>query len=778
MKNLLIVESPAKAKTLKKYLGPDFQILASYGHVRDLIPKRGAVDPSEHFTMKYQLIEKNVQHVEAICKMLASAQNLYLATDPDREGEAISWHLCEILKERQLLKKDKSVHRVVFYEVTKNAVLQAIQNPREISNDLVDAQQARRALDYLVGFNLSPLLWKKVRRGLSAGRVQSPALRLIVERELEIEAFKQQEYWSIKLKLEADEQKFSAKLSEYQGNKVGSLDIKNETQAKEWEGFLKTQIDKTGLKVHSLKKSSRKRNPASPFTTSTLQQEAVRKLGFSAQKTMRAAQQLYEGIELNAHAGTVGLITYMRTDSLSLSQDALKEIRNHILEKYGAHNLPKEAKIYKTKSKNAQEAHEAIRPTSMEHSPEKIKSFLSPEQYKLYDLIWKRTVACQMIHATFDQVSVDFVTGVQGNNLFKANGSTLVDPGFIQVYQEGSDDKVPEDELDQGKLPALLKDQPMLVDQWLTEQHFTEPPPRFNEASLVKALEEFGIGRPSTYAAIISTLRNRAYVELQNKKFIPTDVGRIVNKFLTEHFKTYVDYGFTSNLEDKLDAISRGEMAWVPVMDQFWGPFQEQVKVIDQAVQRKDVTQEALEENCPQCNQKLSIRLGRQGRFIGCTGYPDCDYTRNLSSEDHPEEPNNGEVIEGRSCPDCGSALLLRRGKYGKFIGCTGYPNCKFMESLQKQEDTGVSCPECKQGSLCKRKSRFGTFFYACNTYPKCKYAVNHPPIERHCPKCDWPILLCKTTKRKGTQYVCAKKDCDHAEEAPTPTGLNQSQSV
>ncbi|MFM8453888.1 MAG: type I DNA topoisomerase [Gammaproteobacteria bacterium] len=766
MKNLLIVESPAKAKTLKKYLGPDFEILASYGHVRDLIPKKGAVDPEQQFKMRYELIEKNIKHVDAICKSAAKADNLYLATDPDREGEAISWHLCEILKEKKLLNKNKSIHRVAFYEITKNAVLQAISEPREISVDLVDAQQARRALDYLVGFNLSPMLWKKVRRGLSAGRVQSPALRLIVERDLEIEAFKQQEYWTIKIKLTEKKKKFIAKLIEYQGQKVDNLGIKNEVQAKEWENFLKSESEKTGITIKKLKKSSRKRNPAPPFTTSTLQQESVRKLGFSAQKAMRAAQQLYEGVELGE--GTVGLITYMRTDSVNLSKDAVEEIRDYILEKYGKENLPTEARIYKTKSKNAQEAHEAIRPTSMAYSPEKIKAFLSPEQFKLYSLIWKRTLACQMAHAVFDQVSVDLVTGE--NNIFRVTGSTLSVPGFMQVYQEGRDDKNEEEEDQENNLPPLKEAQILDLQEWLTEQHFTEPPPRFNEASLVKALEEFGIGRPSTYASIISTLRNRAYVELQNKKFIATDVGRIVNKFLTDHFTNYVDYQFTANLEDKLDAISRGEIEWVPVMEQFWTPFIERIKAVETTVQRKDVTQEMTDENCPKCEKKLSIRLGRQGRFIGCTGYPDCDYTRNLSKEEQDQEPDPAEnnIVEGRTCPQCNSDLILRRGKYGKFIGCSKYPECKFMESLQKQEDTGVTCPECKEGSLVKRKSRFGTFFYACNSYPKCKYAVNHPPVAQACPKCEWPITLCKTTKRRGTEYVCAKKDCDYAEPVAT----------
>ena len=499
-KNLVVVESPAKAKTLNKYLGKDFEILASYGHVRDLVPKEGAVDYDHDFAMRYQVIEKNSKHVDAICQALSRVDTLYLATDPDREGEAISWHLHELLQQRGLLKQ-KDVHRVAFYEITKTAVQNAVANPRELSMPLVHAQQARRALDFLVGFNLSPLLWKKVRRGLSAGRVQSPALRMIVERELEIEAFKAEEYWTIEADLLAKKKSLVAKLVEYNHEKLKQFSITNAEQAKLIEEILLENAN-GHLTVAKVTKTQRKRNPTAPFTTSTLQQEAVRKLGFTAQRAMRVAQQLYEGIDLDHE--TVGLITYMRTDSVHLAEEAVKDIRDFIVERYGKENLPEEERQYKTKSKNAQEAHEAIRPTAIRLVPSDIKDKLSSDQYKLYNLIWKRTISSQMVHATIDQVAIDFNCG-EGNRL-RANGSTIAIPGFMQVYQEGVDDDKLDD--DENLLPPLKEGDVVDLTKIRPEQHFTEPPPRYSEASLVKALEEHGIGRPSTYAAIISTLQH------------------------------------------------------------------------------------------------------------------------------------------------------------------------------------------------------------------------------------------------------------------------------
>ncbi len=756
-KSLVIVESPAKCKTIEKYLGKDFQVLASYGHVRDLIPKEGAVDPENGFAMKYQIIDRNQRHLQEIGKAIKNADTLYLATDPDREGEAISWHVFEHLKEKKLL-KDKAVRRVVFHEITKKAVTEAIEHPTELSINMINAQQARRALDYLVGFNLSPLLWKKIRRGLSAGRVQSPALRMIVERELEIEAFQSREYWSHTAEASAQGQPFKAKLTHFNGEKLTQFSITDEERALAVKQALLDAADGQ-LIVAKLEKKQRSRNPAPPFITSTLQQEAARKLGFTTKRTMMVAQQLYEGIDLGGE--TVGLISYMRTDSVNLAEEALADIRALIAEKYGAANVPKEPRQFKTKSKNAQEAHEAIRPTSVQRLPEQVKNRLTADQSKLYDLIWKRTVACQMIHATLNQVSVDLNCGNEAN-VFRATGSTVTNPGFMMVYLEGVDDSKEAADDQDSLLPPMEEGRPVALNDIVAGQHFTEPPPRYSEASLVKALEEHGIGRPSTYATIISTLQNREYVTLESKRFYPTDVGRIVNKFLTEHFTKYVDYGFTADLEDDLDAVARGEKDWVPLMNDFWRPFTQLISEKDESVQRKDVTQESIDEKCPDCGSPLSIRLGRNGRFVGCTNYPTCSYTRNLG-DDSGAASSEPEVVEGRVCPKCAAPLVIKTGRYGKFVGCSGYPTCKHIEPLEKPQDTGVGCPQCKNGTILKRKARSGKIFYSCSEYPKCDYALWDAPIKESCPDCNWPILTLKTTKRRGTEKVCPQKDCKYA---------------
>jgi DNA topoisomerase-1 len=751
-KNLIVVESPAKAKTMSKYLGKDFSSLASYGHVRDLIPKQGAVDTDHNFAMKYDLIEKNKRHVDAIVKAMKKADALYLATDPDREGEAISWHLYEILKDKGVL-DSKPVHRVEFHEITKRAIQEAIEHPRELSESLINAQQARRALDYLVGFNLSPLLWKKIRRGLSAGRVQSPALRMIVEREEEIEKFVPREYWSIEADITEADKEFQGRLIAYKGDKVEQFTIENVESASEVTKTLNDQA-KGKLLVAKVDKKQRKRNPSPPFTTSTLQQEASRKLGYGAQRTMRIAQQLYEGVEIDGES--TGLITYMRTDSVNLANEAIEEIRGFIANRYGKENVPDEVQVYKSKSKNAQEAHEAVRPTSVARIPEEIKKALTAEQFKLYDLIWKRTVACQMVHATLDTVAVDMTAG-EGNT-FRANGSTVVKPGFMAVYQEGLDDKESDDN-EERLLPPLKEGQTVELKEIRQEQHFTEPPPRYTEASLVKSLEAHGIGRPSTYASIISTLVNREYVLLEKRRFVPTDVGRVVNKFLSQHFDKYVDYDFTARLEDDLDAVSRGEKEWRPLLGEFWDEFKQTVDDKED-VERPGV--ELLDEDCPKCGKKLSKRLGRNGYFIGCTGYPDCDYTRNV--DDEPGSTGEPEVVEGRKCPKCGSDLVIKRGRYGKFIGCSAYPDCNHMEPLEPPKDTGVECPECHKGNMLKRKSRYGKVFYSCERYPDCKYAVWNYPLAETCPECGHPMLTIKTTKRRGTEKVCPQKDCRYAE--------------
>jgi DNA topoisomerase-1 len=752
-KNLVIVESPAKCKTIKKYLGKDYNVMASYGHVRDLVPKEGAVDTEHDFAMKYQMIDRNSKHVDAIVKEMKKSDALYLATDPDREGEAISWHLCELLKERKAL-KDKPVHRIVFNAITKRAVNEAVENPRDLSTQLIDAQQARRALDYLVGFKLSPLLWKKIRRGLSAGRVQSPALRMIVEREVEIEAFKPREYWTLESDLSKDKQAFVARLTHLHDEKLKQFSI----TAKDRANKARTELLKAAngeLLVETVEKKQRKRNPTAPFTTSTLQQEAARKLGFTASRTMRVAQQLYEGIDTGEEAA--GLITYMRTDSVNLAPEALDELRSYIPERYGKEALPAEARTYKTKAKNAQEAHEAIRPTSILKTPDDIKKYLSAEQIKLYELIWKRTISSQMIHATIDTVSVDFKCG--DGNMFRANGSTIVDPGFMAVYQEDVDDKKGGN--DESMLPPMKEGDSCTLNDVRADQHFTEPPPRYSEASLVKALEEHGIGRPSTYATIISTLQAREYVTLEKKRFYPTDVGRVVIEFLTDNFTAYVDYAFTANLEDELDAVARGEKDWVPVMNEFWKPFQ---KLIGKDYDRP--YPKPVEEKCPECGKLLQMSLGRGGFFLGCSGYPDCKYTRNAGEGKETAEP---EVVEGRSCPKCESNLIIRSGRYGKFIGCSSYPDCKYIEPLEKPENTGVQCPECKKGNILKRKSRRGKIFFSCEHYPDCKYAIWNPPLAQPCPSCHWPITSIKTTKRSGTQRVCPQPDCKFIEDRDGP---------
>ena len=650
--NLLIVESPAKATTLKKYLGKDFEVLASYGHVRDLVPKTGAIDTENGYVMQYETIARNSKHVDAIAKAAAAADNIFLAPDPDREGEAIAWHIAELLKNKRGI-KGKPMKRVVFYEITQSAVKEAVAHPREISIPLVNAQQARRALDYLVGFNLSPLLWRKIRPGLSAGRVQSPALRLIVERELEIEAFKSQEYWTVHLDSQKNSVPFAAKLFQYQGKKLEQLSIGSAAEYQKI--FDNLSAAKLPPKVVRVEKRAKQRYAAAPFTTSTLQQEAVRKLGMTSERTMRIAQQLYEGVDIGGQS--VGLITYMRTDSVSLAKEAVQDIRGYITDNFAPDYLPKSAPVYKSKAKNAQEAHEAVRPTSIARTPDSVRDRLTIDQARLYEMIWKRTLACQMSPARFDTVSLDIRLGGD-DTLFRASGQTLVFPGFIAVYQEDTDDS---EEEESSKLPPLAEGETIPLDKLFGEQHFTQPPPRFSEASLVKTLEEHGIGRPSTYASIISTLQAREYAVLDKKRFQPTDVGRVVNKFLTEHFTRYVDYGFTAQMEDELDEISEGKRDWIPVLDEFWKGFNQLIS------DKKDVDRpgtEILEEACPKCGKPLSKRLGKRGNFIGCTGYPECDYTRNLGGEEDTGEARK----ELGNDPASNLPVLLLRGPYGYYI--------------------------------------------------------------------------------------------------------------
>ena len=694
-RNLLVVESPAKARTIKKYLGSDYEILASYGHVRDLVPKDGAVEPEKGFLMHYEPIERNEKHVRALSRAMKKAKALYLATDPDREGEAISWHVVELLRQAKALDA-KPVHRVVFHEITKRAIEEAVAHPRDISTSLVNAQQARRALDYLVGFNLSPLLWKKIRRGLSAGRVQSPALRMIVEREDEIERFEKREYWTIEADLESGGAGFAAKLVRLEGEKVEQFSITDEARAGRARdrvaglssagGTARLPGDSRAgaggaagaLCVHRVEKKQRRRNPAAPFITSTLQQEAARKLGFSANRTMRVAQQLYEGVD--AGGGAVGLITYMRTDSTSLAASAVAELRKYIADTFGPADVPREARVFRTRAKNAQEAHEAIRPTSVMRTPESLGKRLAGDQAKLYELIWKRTVACQMRHATIDTVAVDLTCGADPrpdvpvpDDLFRATGSTVAVPGFLAVYEEGRDDRKAEKE---RRLPPLEKGMAVGLVALRPEQHFTEPPPRYSEASLIRALEDYGIGRPSTYASIISTLQQREYAELENRRFRPTDVGRLVNAFVTEHFADYVDYDFTARLEDDLDAVSRGERDWVPLLDRFWKPFHRKVSEKEASVTRTEASQARTLGADPKSGRPISVRVGRYGPYaqIGSAGDEDKPRFASLGRDQRVNTITLEEALAlfelprelGRT-PD-GEPVLANVGRFGPYV--------------------------------------------------------------------------------------------------------------
>lgn len=683
-KHLLIVESPAKAKTINKYLGKDFHVLASYGHVRDLVPKEGAVDPDNGFAMRYDLIDKNEKHVDAIAKAAKAAEDIYLATDPDREGEAISWHIAEILKERGLL-KDKPLHRVVFTEITPRAIREAMNQPRQIANELVDAQQARRALDYLVGFNLSPVLWRKVQRGLSAGRVQSPALRMIVEREEEIEAFIAREYWSIEAECAHPRQSFTAKLTRLDGQKFEQFTVTDGDTA-EAARLRIQQAAQGSLHVTDVTSKERKRRPAPPFTTSTLQQEAARKLGFTTRKTMQVAQKLYEGVAIGEE-GTVGLISYMRTDSVSLSIEALNEIRDVIARDYGTQALPDKPNTYQTKSKNAQEAHEAVRPTSALRTPAQVARFLSDDERKLYELIWKRAVACQMVPATLNTVSVDLAAGSEHS--FRASGTTVIDPGFLAVYEEGKDQKGAEDDDEGRKLPPMKPGDRVPLDRIHADQHFTQPPPRFTEAALVKALEEYGIGRPSTYASIIQTLLFRKYTEMEGRAFKPTDVGRAVSKFLSGHFTRYVDYDFTARLEDELDAVSRGEEEWVPLMEKFWGPFKELIEEKKESVDRSEATGARELGTDPKSGKPVSVRLGRFGPYAQI-GDKDTDEKLEFASLRPGQSMHTitlDEAIELFKLPrklgqDNGEEVSVGIGRFGPFAkrGST-------YASLKKEDD-------------------------------------------------------------------------------------------
>lgn len=735
-KSLVIVESPTKAKTITRFLDGKYKVEASFGHIRDLPTSKMGVDIEHDFEPTYLVPAKAKKRVAELKKLAKDAPEVILATDEDREGEAISWHLIQALG----LKKDK-IKRIAFHEITKTAIHEALEHPRELDLALVDAQQARRVLDRLVGYELSPFLWKKVRRGLSAGRVQSVAVRLIVEREREIRKFQPEEYWSVTAFFEKDG-KFSGKLFKINDKSVGKMEIKNEAQANKFLAELKHNP----AIVTEVVKKEVKRSPAAPFTTSTLQQEAARKLGFSAKQTMMYAQQLYEGVELG-EGGATGLITYMRTDSVNLSEFALKSAHEAITEKFGKEYLLDKPRTYASKSKNAQEAHEAIRPTELMRDPESIKEHLERNQMRLYELIWKRTIATQMPEAVFDATSVDIeIAGDKNKYMFRATGQVIKFDGFMKVYLEGTDDEEVEEE---GILPELVKGDKPKVLRIEPKQHFTQPPPRFSDATLIKALEEYGIGRPSTYAPTITTIVDRGYVEKIDKKFHPTEIGFIVNDILVEHFPKVVDMEFTASMEDQLDEIADGKKEWVPVIREFYGPFHENLKAKESSVEKHV---EQLDEKCPESGHPLIIKFGRFGKFIACSNYPECKYTRPMPEEQKVIDENSGEI-----CEKCGKPMVVKFGRFGSFLGCSGYPECKNIKKIQK--GTGVACPQCGEGELVERRSKRGTF-YSCSKYPACKFILPTKPTGEKCPKCTSLLIYAKDGMIK-----CSNKECDFEKE-------------
>jgi DNA topoisomerase I len=732
-KKLVIVESPTKAKTLERYLGPDYSVRASYGHVRDLPKSRMAVNTDGNFEAEYEVPDAKKKVVSDLKAAHKKAAELWLATDFDREGEAIAFHVAELLGV-----SPNDAHRVTFTEITEGAVGEAFRNPRTIDLKLVEAQQARRILDRLVGYSISPLLWKKVRPGLSAGRVQSPALRLIVEREREIQAFQAKEYWSIQARLsrDRDEDAFLAELKQIGEEKLAANpDKKGKVLGNEEEaGVHAANLERASYRVLDVTRSERKRNPAPPFTTSTLQQEAARKLGFSSRKTMRVAQQLYEGVTLPGE-GQVGLITYMRTDSVNIAEQALAEISDVVRLHYGKEYALDSPRRYKKKQRGAQEAHEAIRPTMAARLPDVVRPHLDRDQARLYQLVWQRAVASQMAQAVFDQVGVDVEATVEDapRYLLRATGQTMKFDGFIKVYREGRDEGPDEDA--ESLLPELTADQVLRLLEVLPEQHFTQPPPRYTEASLIKKLEELGIGRPSTYSSIVSTLLDREYVQLEERRFHPEDVGEVTTDVLMDRFGDhFLDYEFTARMESELDDIAEGKMAWTQVLDEFHAPFERKVEKAEQELERPE---EELDELCPRCPEegrepgRLVIKLGRRGKFVGCKNYPECRYTRDVDGQERPEP----ELLE-ETCPECGRQLVKRVGRYGPFVGCSGYPDCRYVKREEKK--TGVTCPKCGEGELVEKRARRrrGSVFYGCNRYPDCDFTVGQRPLSEPCPEC------------------------------------------
>ena len=753
-KNLIIVESPAKTKTLKGFLGKDYAVEASMGHVRDLPKSPISVDIENDFALTYTTIPDRKEVLSKLAAAAKGATTVYLASDPDREGEAIAWHIATALK-----LKPAQIKRIQFNEITKSAVQAAIANPRGIDIGRVDAQQARRALDRLVGYKVSPILWAKVAKGTSAGRVQSVAVRIIVDREREIKAFVPQEYWTLTATLTPQTPKpqaFDAGLTQFNGKKI-ELKTENETNQ------VLADLRGAAYTVAKVKKSERQRRPTAPFITSTIQQEAARKLGFSSKRTMSVAQQLYEGIDLGADGGQVGLITYMRTDSTRIAGEAQAEARQFILTNYGEKYAPAKPNVYKTKG-SAQDAHEAIRPTSTFREPDALKAKLSADQYKLYRLVWLRFVASQMTPAVLDVVTADINANAY---TFRAAGSTIKFDGFLRVYSEGKDEtptpaNKQTDEGDEEKppLPPLTEGQTLDLQKLLPKQHFTEPPPRFSEASLVKALEEQGIGRPSTYASIISTVQDRGYVELREKRFYPTDLGFAVTDYLVKNFTEIMDVHFTADMETRLDKVEEGGLGYAGLMKAFYDPFADVLRKADKESERMI---EETDKICPDCAKPLIKRVSRFGAFFSCTGYPECKYRLDAKAEGADGQAAPAPVELDIPCPNCGKNCVERMGRFGKFVACPGYPTCKYIHK-EKPVSIGVACPSCKVGELGEKKSKSGVF-YPCNRYPECKFSLPSKPIEgRPCPTCAG--MLYETGYRgRVTGLKCATPDCTYVEK-------------
>ena len=761
-KSLLIVESPAKARTLQKYLGKDFDVRASVGHIRDLPKKELGVDVDHNFTPKYVTIEGKTKTIQDLRKAAANIQDVYLGPDPDREGEAIAWHIAEVLKAGK-----HNFHRVLFYELTPKAIKDALAKPVALNRPRYEAQQARRILDRLVGYQISPLLWEKVKRGLSAGRVQSVALRLICDREREILEFVSLEYWSLTAHLKAQQPPpFQAKLIKYKGKK---LELANGQQTEQ----VVSALTGAQYRVAQVDQKERQKKPFPPFITSTMQQEAVRKLRFGAQRTMRLAQKLYEGIDLGAE-GPVGLITYMRTDSTRVAGVAVAAVRDFIQREYGPEYLPAKPHAYKSR-KTAQEAHEAIRPTDVTRTPASVKAFLEKDELRLYELIWKRFVASQMEPARLLVTTAD----INANDyIFRATGSVVKFPGFTILYEESSDANGEEGEV---KLPPFKAGEILELLKLESKQHFTQPPPRYTEATMIKELEKLGIGRPSTYATILTVIQGRLYVTKIKAGFKPTELGMTINDLLVASFPNIMDVGFTANLEERLDTIAEGSAAWQDVLRDFYGSFARELQEAKGAMPTVKGKGLATGLPCPECGGELVIKWGKNGEFLACGSYPDCRYTSNFSRNDQgeiePIEKTEAPALDlpeiTETCPKCGKTLVAKQGRYGLFVACPGYPKCKFTRSLQDEaeQEPGVSCPEAGcGGTILPRRSRWGTF-YGCNNYPQCKYALKSPPVAKSCPTCGFPLLIAKETKKLGKFLACPQKDCDYTESWPEESG-------